>query len=115
MKRAPPATPSKVAKRRAAATPAPKAKPKPVASASHTPAWAAAGLAHVAKADGGRLKAIIDEHGPPGYLGEQVAEDAACGALCRIVVGQQLTFVIYIVTSFYIRRRLKFNKIDAFI
>ena len=83
MKRAPPATPSKVAKRRAAATP--KAKPKRAA-----PAWAAAGLAHVAKADGGRLKKIIDQHGPPGYLEEQVAEDSACGALCRIVVGQQL-------------------------
>ena len=91
MKRAPPATPSKVAKRRAAATP--KAKPKRAAAttpASHTPAWAAAGLAHVAKADGGRLKPIIDEHGPPGYLEEDVKEDSACGALCRIVVGQQL-------------------------
>ena len=88
MKRAPPATPSKVAKRRAAATP--KAKPKRAASASHTPDWAAAGLAHVAKADGGRLKAVIDEHGPPGYLEEDVKEDSACGALCRIVVGQQL-------------------------
>ena len=71
MKRAPPATPSKVAKRRAAAT-TPKAKPKHVASPSHTPDWVAAGLAHVAKADGGRLKAIIDEHGPPGYLEERV-------------------------------------------
>ena len=68
MKRAPPATPSKVAKRRAAATP--KAKPKRAAAttpaSSHTPDWATAGLAHVAKADGGRLKAVIDEHGPPG-------------------------------------------------
>ena len=83
MKRAAPATPSKVAKRRrAAGTPAPKN--------SHTPDWAAAGLAHVAKADGGRLKKIVDQHGPPGYLEEQVAEDSACGALCRIVVGQQL-------------------------
>ena len=82
MKRAAPATPSKVAKRRAASTPAPKK--------THTPDWAAAGLAHVAKADGGRLKAIIDEHGPPGYLEEDVKEDSACGALCRIVVGQQL-------------------------
>ena len=82
MKRTAPATPSKVAKRRAASTPAPKK--------THTPAWATAGLAHVAKADGGRLKAIIDEHGPPGYLEEDVKEDSACGALCRIVVGQQL-------------------------
>ena len=92
MKRAPPATPSKVAKRRAAATP--KAKPKRAAAttpaSSHAPDWAAAGLAHVAKADGGRLKAVIDEHGPPGYLEEDVKEDSACGALCRIVVGQQL-------------------------
>ena len=93
MKRAPPATPSKVAKRRAAATPKAKSKRAAAttpASSSHTPAWAAAGLAHVAKADGGRLKKIIDQHGPPGYLEEQVAEDSACGALCRIVVGQQL-------------------------
>ena len=82
MKRAPPATPSKLAKRRAAGTPAPKK--------THTPDWGAAGLAHIAKADGGRLKAVIDEHGPPGYLEERVAEDSACGALCRIVVGQQL-------------------------
>ena len=92
MKRAPPATPSKVAKRRAAATP--KAKTKRASATTpaslHAPDWAAAGLAHVAKADGGRLKKIIDEHGPPGYLEEQVAEDSACGALCRIVVGQQL-------------------------
>lgn len=87
MKRRAPATPNKVTKRRAATTPAAK---KHTPAASHTPSWAATGLTHVAKANGGRLKAIIDQHGPPGYLAEKVAEDSACGALCRIVVGQQV-------------------------
>ena len=87
MKRRAPATPNKVTKRRAATTPAAK---KHTPAASHTPSWAATGLAHVAKANSGRLKAIIDQHGPPGYLAEKVAEDSACGALGRIVVGQQL-------------------------
>ena len=56
----------------------------------HVPAWAAAGLAHCAAADGGRFAAIMARCGPPEYLGKAVLEDGACGALCRIIVGQQL-------------------------
>jgi len=78
-KRAAPATPTKATKR-------PAARVTPSKS-GHTPAWADAGLAHLKTT---ALAPLVERHGPPSYLAEPVAEDSACAALCRIVVGQQL-------------------------
>ncbi|EGB11302.1 hypothetical protein AURANDRAFT_61681 [Aureococcus anophagefferens] len=100
-----PATPTKrraaAPKAAASAAPTPTKAPPPaeaaaavaalVASApASAPAWAGPGLAHCAAADGGRLGEIVARCGFPDYLAKDVADDSACAALCRIIVGQQL-------------------------
>lgn len=83
-----PATPAKraaPAKRGAG----PPTTPLPAASAA-APAWVEAGLAHVSSADGARLARVVAKHGPPAYLRKAREAGGACGALCRIIVGQQL-------------------------
>jgi DNA-3-methyladenine glycosylase II len=64
---------------------APEAPPK--APRGPLPPWAAAGLAHVSAADGGRLRALVEAH-YPDYLHDAPLPPFV--ALSRIVVGQQL-------------------------
>eukprot|EP00300_Choanocystis_sp_HF-7_P013614 c18374_g1_i2.p1 GENE.c18374_g1_i2~~c18374_g1_i2.p1 ORF type:complete len:250 (-),score=41.36 c18374_g1_i2:450-1199(-) len=50
------------------------------------------GLIHLCQVDAG-LKALYEKHGPPSFLTDPTM-NSACGALCHIVVGQQVSSAV---------------------